>query len=86
MHLPTEYELGESIAKQESIASSLTGCGVDGPTVSTARFVETCFIPSHVALKTQAGRTHYHAILKHVLRPETVDPCSFLTAGSARAN
>lgn len=46
---------------------------VDGPATSTLTFVETCFIPNHVALKTQAGRTHYHAILKHVLRPETVD-------------
>jgi len=36
-------------------------------------FIENCFIPNHVELKTQAGRTHYHAILKHVLRPETVD-------------
>lgn len=41
--------------------------------VSTVEFVENCFIPNHVELKTQAGRTHYHAILKHVLRPETVD-------------
>jgi integrase len=31
------------------------------------------FVPEHVALKKLAGRTHYHAILKHILRPEEVE-------------
>jgi integrase len=31
------------------------------------------FIPHHVQRKSLAGRTHYRAILKHILRPETVD-------------
>jgi integrase len=39
-----------------------------------ATFIETIFIPEHVARKTFAGQTHYCAILKHVLHPETVDP------------
>jgi hypothetical protein len=36
-------------------------------------FVESKFIPEHVEHKTCAGRTHYQAILKHLLRPETVN-------------
>ena len=36
-------------------------------------FVESKFIPEHVQHKTVAGQTHYQAMLKHVLRPETVN-------------
>jgi hypothetical protein len=36
-------------------------------------YVETKFIPEHVAYKTLAGRTHYQAILKHLLTPERVN-------------
>jgi integrase len=35
-------------------------------------FVEKVFVPEHVAIKGLAGRTHYRAILKHVLTPEEV--------------
>jgi integrase len=45
----------------------------DFSTMRFATFVETVFIPEHVARKTFAGQTHYCAILKHVLHPETVD-------------
>jgi integrase len=38
-----------------------------------ARFIETRFIPDHVKHKSFAGRTHYQAILKHILKPETVE-------------
>ena len=38
-----------------------------------ALFVETKFIPEHVEHKTVSGQTHYQAILKHLLRPETVN-------------
>ncbi len=38
-----------------------------------ATFVEMKFIPHHVEGKSFAGRTHYRSILKHILRPETVD-------------
>lgn len=41
--------------------------------LSLVTFIEKNFIPDHVQLKSAAGRAHYHAILKHVLRPETVD-------------
>ena len=35
-------------------------------------FVETKFVPEHVQYKTQAGQTHYQAMLKHVITPEAV--------------
>lgn len=44
-----------------------------GSAVSLAEYVEQKFIPDHVAFKTDAGRMHYQAILKHVLTPEAVE-------------
>jgi len=38
-----------------------------------ALYVEQKFIPDHVAFKTDPGRVHYQAILKHVLNPEKVE-------------
>ena len=38
-----------------------------------ADYVEQKFIPHHVSAKTYAGRTHYQAMLKHVLTPEAVE-------------
>lgn len=40
--------------------------------MTIAEFVENKFAPEHVATKSTAGRTHYRAILKHVLGPEVV--------------
>ena len=37
--------------------------------MTMADFVEKLFVPEHVAIKGLAGRTHYRAILKHVLTP-----------------
>ncbi len=44
-----------------------------GAAVSLAEYIEEKFIPDHVSFKTSAGRTHYQAILKHILTPETVE-------------
>ncbi|HEY1984713.1 MAG TPA: tyrosine-type recombinase/integrase [Terracidiphilus sp.] len=41
-------------------------------TMTIAYFVEHMFVPEHVAIKGLSGRTHYRAILKHVLTPEEV--------------
>ena len=41
--------------------------------MTIADFVEKAFVPEHVATKKLSGRTHYQAILKHVLTPEEVD-------------
>jgi len=40
--------------------------------ITIADFVEKAFVPEHVSIKGLAGRTHYRAILKHVLTPEEV--------------
>jgi integrase len=44
----------------------------DDATMSLAIFIEKRFIPNHVRIKSAAGKTHYQAILKHILKPETV--------------
>jgi integrase len=41
--------------------------------MTIADFVANVFVPEHVAVKKLSGRTHYRAILKHVLTPEQVD-------------
>jgi len=46
--------------------------GPNNSDVTIADFVEKSFVPEHVAIKGLAGRTHYRAILKHVLTPEEV--------------
>jgi integrase len=62
----------EFAAPSEALLSAWTPA-VEDAAVSLATFIERKFIPNHVERKTLAGRTHYQAILKHVLRPETVD-------------
>src|SRR5215472_169984 len=47
-------------------------------------FVEKRFLPNHVQHKSVSGRAHYHAILKHVLKPETVDRLLAPHTGPAR--
>ena len=46
---------------------------IQDPRMTFGLFVETKFIPEHVEHKTLSGQTHYQAILKHLLRPETVN-------------
>ncbi len=46
---------------------------IEDATMPLVTFVEKRFIPDHVELKSLAGRTHYHALLKHILRPDLVD-------------
>jgi integrase len=48
-------------------------------------FVEKMFVPDHVAIKGLAGRTHYRAILKHVLTPEEVQRVFKLDVDKSRA-
>ena len=53
--------------------------------MTIANFVESCFVPEHVALKTYAGRAHYRAILKHVLNPEDVGRAFHVEANHSKA-
>jgi integrase len=52
---------------------SLSDIAIGDSTMCLAKFIERKFIPNHVEHLSLAGRTHYQAILKHVLKPETVD-------------
>jgi integrase len=52
--------------------------------MTIAEFVENVFIPEHVAMKTASGRTHFRAILKHLLTPEEVDRVFHVEAGSSK--
>ena len=41
--------------------------------ISLAEFVGVKFLPEYIEQKSFAGQRHYQAMLKHILRPETVD-------------
>jgi len=60
-------------ATMEVASFSLSDMSLPDTKMCLARFVEKNFIPDHVEHLSLAGRTHYQAILKHVLKPETVD-------------
>jgi integrase len=47
-------------------------------------FVEKVFIPGHVATKAASGRTHFRAILKHVLTPDEVDRVFHVDAANSK--
>jgi integrase len=53
--------------------------------MTLANFVESRFVPEHVALKRYAGRAHYKAILKHVLNPEEVDRAFHIDQSNSKA-
>ena len=53
--------------------------------MTIAEFVKNRFVPEHVAIKRTSGRTHYQAILKHVLRPEEVDEVFHPDAARSKA-
>src|SRR5260370_10148958 len=59
--------------------------GMDDATMCMANFIERWFIPNHVELKSVAGRIHYQAIMKHILKPETVDRLFTPYVGMAKA-
>jgi len=52
------------------------------PCISVAEFVGSKFLPEYIERKSLAGRTHYQSMLKHILRPDTVD--QLLNTGMAQ--
>ena len=63
---------GAALLEPESLdVDRSTGEDPAGPTLE--EFVRWVFVPEHVATKQLAGRTHYRAILKHVIHPRDVD-------------
>jgi hypothetical protein len=63
---------GKEAARDVS-AFSFRDLTIPNTTMCLASFIERMFIPDHVEHLSLAGRTHYRAMLKHVLKPETVD-------------
>src|SRR5437764_12397010 len=53
-------------------ASGRVAAVIQNARMTFKSFVETKFIPEHVEHKTLAGRTHYQAMLKHLIPPEAV--------------
>jgi integrase len=55
-----------------SVFKTSPGEDAPHPGMTVTDFVEQAFVPEHVATKAASGRTHFQAILKHVLKPEEV--------------
>lgn len=73
--------LSEAAAATEENHKPVT----DDAAMSLATFIEKKFIPNHVRTKSAAGRTHYQAILKHILKPETVEALFAQYSGKTKA-
>ena len=63
----------QRIARGHSLSRSAPEAQPPPSLMTITDFVENVFIPEHVAMKAASGRTHFRAILKHVLTPEEVD-------------
>jgi site-specific recombinase XerD len=61
---PLESDPAPAIRSTKTTASSR---------ISLAQFVGIKFLPEYIERKSFAGRRHYQSMLKHILRPETVD-------------
>lgn len=70
------FLLGERLKRESAedphAQASCDNVANQGSQMTLALFVETKFIPEHVQYKTKAGQTHYQAMLKHVMTPETI--------------
>lgn len=78
---------GHSIAQTPTVGDPLPSPdrrANQDSSLSLAAFVGDNFIPEHVAQKSFAGRKHYQAMLKHILRPETVDSLFSQSSDSRR--
>ena len=70
--MPLRESSNES-AFTETSSLAAYNVAIQDSRMTLAFFVESKFIPEHVEHKTLAGRTHYRSILKHLLKPETVN-------------
>lgn len=53
--------------------SGVVSDGILDSRLTFASFIELKFVPDHVRHKTRSGYTHYQAMLKHVITPDTVN-------------
>jgi integrase len=66
-------EDAQRIALRSAVFKAPQGQDGSQPRMTITDYVERVFGPEHVATKAASGRTHFQAILKHVLKPEEVD-------------
>src|SRR5437763_13132130 len=69
-HLELYGARGTDVIEEQSARIGFNSV-IQNARMTFCSFVETKFIPEHVEHKTLAGRTHYQAMLKHLIRPET---------------
>lgn len=58
----------------------------EGMSIGFAEFVESKFIPEYVMKKRTSGRSHFQAILKHILSPERAASAFGVDASQSRMN
>lgn len=59
-------------ALPDSLANEFSSAGEDS-LLTFSDYVRSYFLPEHIATKSNPGRRHYYAILKHVMKPSEVD-------------
>jgi integrase len=76
---PEPQDEGDDFAVLEAV-SALPNSLKDGlsqeseqPLLTFSQYIQGYFLPEHIATKSNPGRRHYYAILKHVMRPAEVD-------------
>jgi integrase len=73
----------ERIVRENLLPRSGPSADAGQAVMTVAEFVETVFVPEHVAVKKLAGRTHYRAILQRVLTPKEVDRAFHVEPGKS---
>ena len=68
---PNEAAVAAQLARVSTKAAS--EFPIPESMMTLREFVESFFVPEHVAKKALSGRTHYQAILKHVCTPEEMN-------------
>jgi integrase len=74
----------EQIARENLLLRPESNVGAPQAAMTVAEFVESVFVPEHVAAKKLSGRTHYRAMLQHVLTPQGVDRAFHVEAGKSK--
>jgi integrase len=66
-------EKGQGLVWEQFLSRLEQNGQTSGFAATVADFVEHKFVPEHVAEKGLSGRTHYQALMKHVLTPDEAD-------------
>lgn len=80
---PSRRTQSQNVGSTQQVTPFCDSRELPSGTMQLASYVERKFIPDHVLFKTEPGRIHYQAILKHILNPEKVEKMfAPYTAGS----